>query len=222
MALLAEELVEEWVNRQGYCTIRGVKAGVHEIDVLAVRQSGGLECRHLEVQASVRPVSYITRVPVEIQRKTGRAPGSAKMRPDDELRQGIKEWISKKFDHPEKRRLMNRLAPGPGTWGKAIHKSAFLRVIELLANPLFDSLPELIVWSHFRAAWSPTGLPLDLDWYPCDVAHWSNRRLYLQMPTLKSARLANREDINLMNARFYSSDRAVSLTIHPLFDKLLS
>ena len=117
---------------------------------------------------------------------------------------------------------MDNQFPGPGTWGKAIHKSAFLRVIELLANPLFDSLPELIVWSHFRAAWSPTGLPLDLDWYPCDVAHWSNRRLYLQMPTLKSARLANREDINFMNARFYSSDREVSLTIQPLFDKLLS
>jgi len=132
MALLAEELVEEWLNRQGYFTIRGVKAGVHEIDVLAVRQSGGLECRHLEVQASVRPVSYITRVPVEIQRKTGRAPGSAKMRPDDELRQGIKEWISKKFDHPEKRRLMNRLAPGPWSRELVVHVVKYQRELELI------------------------------------------------------------------------------------------
>ena len=33
MALLAEELVEEWLNRQGYFTIRGIKFGVHEIDL---------------------------------------------------------------------------------------------------------------------------------------------------------------------------------------------
>lgn len=64
MALLAEELVEEWLNRQGYFTIRGIKTGVHEIDILAVRHvSGRLECRHLAVQASMRLVSYITRAP---------------------------------------------------------------------------------------------------------------------------------------------------------------
>ena len=33
MALLAEELVEEWLNRHGYFTIRGVKLGVHEMDL---------------------------------------------------------------------------------------------------------------------------------------------------------------------------------------------
>lgn len=36
MALLAEEIVEEWLNRQGYFTIRGIKMGVQEIDLLAV------------------------------------------------------------------------------------------------------------------------------------------------------------------------------------------
>jgi hypothetical protein len=36
MALLAEELVEEWLNRTGYFTIRGLKLGVHEVDLLAV------------------------------------------------------------------------------------------------------------------------------------------------------------------------------------------
>ena len=56
MALLAEELVEEWLNRQGYFTIRGVKLGVHEIDLLAIRPAGvKLECRQIEVQASVLP-----------------------------------------------------------------------------------------------------------------------------------------------------------------------
>lgn len=113
MALLAEEIVEEWLNRAGYFTARGVKIGVHEIDLLAIRPlPSGLECRHIEVQASVRPVSYVTRVPKEIQLSTGRAPGSAKVRSDEELRQGIHEWIQKKFDHPSKQMARERLAPG--------------------------------------------------------------------------------------------------------------
>jgi hypothetical protein len=53
MALLAEELVEEWLNRAGYFTIRGVKLGVHEIDLLAVRPvTGGLECQPLSALPS--------------------------------------------------------------------------------------------------------------------------------------------------------------------------
>jgi len=85
MALLAEEIVEEWLNRQGYFTIRGIKMGVQEIDLLAVkwRMDGKAECRHIEVQASMRPVSYISRVPKEEQ-KAGRAANSAK-RSDEEL-----------------------------------------------------------------------------------------------------------------------------------------
>jgi Holliday junction resolvase-like predicted endonuclease len=37
MALLAEEIVEEWLNRQGYFTIRGIRLGVNEIDLVAVK-----------------------------------------------------------------------------------------------------------------------------------------------------------------------------------------
>jgi len=37
VALLAEEVAEEWLNRQGYFTIRGIKLGVHEIDILAFK-----------------------------------------------------------------------------------------------------------------------------------------------------------------------------------------
>ena len=31
-----EEVVEEWLNRNGYFTIRGIKVGVDEIDTLAI------------------------------------------------------------------------------------------------------------------------------------------------------------------------------------------
>src|SRR5579862_7467773 len=135
MALLAEELVEEWLNRQGYFTIRGIKTGVHEIDIVAVRPSpGGLECRQVEVQASVRPVSYITRVPESVQKATGRAATSSKGRSDDELRVGIQEWIAKKYDHKEKVRVRARLAPGPWTRELVVHVVKHARELELIAE----------------------------------------------------------------------------------------
>ena len=39
MALLAEQLVDEWLYRNGFFTLRGIKSGVHEIDLLGVRMS---------------------------------------------------------------------------------------------------------------------------------------------------------------------------------------
>lgn len=112
MALLAEEIVEEWLNRQGYFTIRGIKMGVQEIDLLAVKwqTDGNVDCRHVEVQASMRPVSYISRVPKEEQ-KAGRAANSAK-RSDEELVQGVAEWVEKKFHRSDKKALMAKLWNG--------------------------------------------------------------------------------------------------------------
>ena len=61
MALLAESLVDEWLNRQGFFTIRGIKHGVGEIDLLGVRPNGaGLEGWNVEVKASFRPIGYIS------------------------------------------------------------------------------------------------------------------------------------------------------------------
>lgn len=75
-----------------YFTIRGVKIGVHEMDLLAIRFTAtGLDCRHIEVQASVRPVSYLKRVPKAIQKETGRAAGSARLREEQELRRRVHE-----------------------------------------------------------------------------------------------------------------------------------
>ncbi|MDA3926002.1 MAG: hypothetical protein PF904_14995 [Kiritimatiellae bacterium] len=59
MALLAEEVVEEWLNRQGYFTIRGIRLGVHEIDLLAFKPGlkGKHICRHIEVSVSTNPIA---------------------------------------------------------------------------------------------------------------------------------------------------------------------
>lgn len=103
MALLAEELVEEWLNRSGYFTIRGIKLGVHEVDLLAVRHGpSGPECRHIEVQASVRPVSYLLPLPRAVTKATGRAAHSSGPRSDAELEEGAREWVHKKYHHPRK------------------------------------------------------------------------------------------------------------------------
>lgn len=111
MAILAEELVEEWLNRQGYFTIRGIKLGVDEIDLLATKISdnGEIEYRHIEVQASMRPVSYISKVPKK-QQKLGRAANSAK-RSEEELIEGVSEWCEKKFSQKKKTALMKKLCP---------------------------------------------------------------------------------------------------------------
>jgi hypothetical protein len=112
MSLLAEEIVEEWLNRKGYFTIRGIKMGVHEIDLLAVKWQGdGIPCcRHVEVQASMRPVSYISRVP-KANQKIGRAANSAK-RLDEELLMGVAEWVETKFQRSDKRNLRAKLWNG--------------------------------------------------------------------------------------------------------------
>jgi hypothetical protein len=114
MALLAEEIVEEWLRREGYFTIRGIKLGVQEIDLLAVRHRAGkaVECRHIEVQASVRPVSYISKVP-KLKQREGRAANSAK-RSREELEEGVAEWVETKFKRSDKVAL--RASLWPGTW----------------------------------------------------------------------------------------------------------
>jgi hypothetical protein len=110
VALLAEELVEEWLNRQGYFTIRGIKLGVDEIDLLATKflKDGSVEYRHIEVQASMRPVSYITRIS-KIHLENGQSPTSAKTRGLEILEQGVKEWVEKKFNKSKKRKIMHQL-----------------------------------------------------------------------------------------------------------------
>jgi len=112
MALLAEEIVEEWLNRKGYFTIRGIKIGVDEIDILAMKPSekGKLDCRHIEVQCSMRPVSYISKLPKKIQKETGRHANTVKRSPK-ELEIGTEEWIEKKFGSKKKQKVLNDLCP---------------------------------------------------------------------------------------------------------------
>lgn len=85
MALFAEAIVEEWLNRKGYFTIRGVKVGNSEIDLLAVSSSEpkGL---HVEVSVAIRPMAYI-------------CTSSAKKLTSQEIEACTEGWVSKKYRH---------------------------------------------------------------------------------------------------------------------------
>jgi hypothetical protein len=98
MALLDEQLVEEWLNRQNFFTMRGIKSGVDEIDLLAIRPSPeGMECWHVEVQISYRPVGYIG------------GDTNARKRTKKELRAGVEQWVAKKFTSPKKVKRRNEI-----------------------------------------------------------------------------------------------------------------
>lgn len=122
MSLMAEQVVEEWLNRQGFFTIRNIHLGVNEMDLVAVRPSsgGGMECRHIEVQVSTNPIGYISVLPRAVQRATHRAPNTMK-RSHEELVKGVEEWVEKKFDAPKKRALLTALCPGDWTRELVVH-----------------------------------------------------------------------------------------------------
>ena len=152
MSLLGEEVVEEWLNRNGYFTIRGVKVGVDEIDILAIRPlpDGKHECRHIEVQLSINPISYITKVPAVIRKETGIGPHNAKKRDVAQLTQGVHEWVEGKFNHPRKVKLRDSLCPG--SWTKELvvgivkHEEELdlLRQAGITIHRLKDVLSEMV------------------------------------------------------------------------------
>lgn len=119
MSLLAEVVVEEWLNRQGYFTIRGARLGNDEMDVLAIRclPDGKIERRHIECQVSTTPISYISTLPKAVQKATGRTPNTPK-RSEQEIVDGVKEWVDKKFHKANKQALLISL--GTGNWSQEL------------------------------------------------------------------------------------------------------
>ena len=116
MSLLAESLVEEWLNRAGYFTIRGARFGVSEMDLLAVRHgSDGLEARHIEAQVSTNPIAYISPLTETHAKQLGKARTSAWKRPRDVLEASVSAWVEKKFFARTK--VLARQKAWPGlTW----------------------------------------------------------------------------------------------------------
>src|SRR3954453_12699595 len=107
MELLTESLVEEWLNRDGYFTIRGVKQGLGELDLLAVRpQSDGVAGWHVEVTVSFRPIGYIAREPAA---DSGGRGSYVRKRTPEQVRACARDWVEAKFRSPDKARLRSEL-----------------------------------------------------------------------------------------------------------------
>jgi hypothetical protein len=123
MALMAEQLVDEWLNRNGFFTLRGIKSGVHEIDLLGIRKKNGdLEGWHVECQVSFRPVSYIGRLSKVYQQEVGaKSATSAKKRATHILKAGIDEWVEKKFMSVKKKELRDLCWKGISWQYKFVH-----------------------------------------------------------------------------------------------------
>jgi hypothetical protein len=103
-------VVEEWLNREGFFTIRGVKHGVGEMDLLAVQpqKNGGVIGWHVEVQISFRPVGFISK----LGKDSGSKRSSARKRSFAELDKCARAWVDAKFRSPAKARLRDRIWPG--------------------------------------------------------------------------------------------------------------
>jgi hypothetical protein len=101
MALIDEQLVEEWLNRQNFFTIRGIKSGIDEIDLLAIRHNADTttDYWHTEVQVSFRPIGYIG------------GDTSARKRTEQEIRDGVVQWVDKKFKSKRKVERRDNILP---------------------------------------------------------------------------------------------------------------
>ncbi len=113
MALLAETVVEEWLKRQGYFTIRGLKHGNYEIDLLAIRHlgNGKWDNIHVEVQVSINPVGYISGLTKQRQDQFKISGArNAKKRTTEQLKLAVSDWTHKKYFAENKRAIRQRLS----------------------------------------------------------------------------------------------------------------
>jgi Holliday junction resolvase-like predicted endonuclease len=112
MALLAESLVEEWLNRRGFFTIRGVKHGLGEMDVIAVHHGpDGIQGWHVEVTVSFRPIGYIA----PDQLGSGRRRDYVRRRTAEKVQACAHAYVEAKFRASAKAHVRERLWPGL-TW----------------------------------------------------------------------------------------------------------
>lgn len=153
MALLAEELVEGWMNRKGFFTIRGAKQGVNEIDLLGIRYDANgtkLDAWHVECQVSFNPAAYISKLSetdrVEFNVK---AKNSAKKRPQELLQRTVAEWVEKKFRSPLKVSMREKRWPRVEWKLKLVHgRAKYPEELELIGAQGIELIPFSTVLSE--------------------------------------------------------------------------
>jgi len=163
MALLAESLVEEWLNRKGFFTIRGVRHGINEMDLLAVsRQPDGMVIGwHVEVQASFRPIGYIAKRTAGMLKEFGGSATSMKARTPEQVESCAREWVAAKFRGEGKVQLRERLWPGIAWSFHLVHaivreprELEIFTTESVICHPLHELLSELSQrsWGSFSGS----------------------------------------------------------------------
>jgi len=157
MALLAEQLVDEWLNRQGFFTVRGIKEGVDEIDLLGIRPSkvknGELEAWHVEVQVSFNPNAYISKLNKDHMKELGvNSKNSAKIRPDELVTRTVSDWVDGKFNKKRKQKMREDRWTGLNWHFKLVHAVAKYPIeLELIARHGIELVPLEKVLSELEA-----------------------------------------------------------------------
>jgi hypothetical protein len=122
MAMLGEEVVVEWLNRNGYFTIRGIRVGNNEVDVLAIKplEDGSIERRHIEVTLPYNPISYIA------------GGHSAKKRSRAEMFAAVKDWTARKYHNEKVLAAQQRLCKGEWTQELVLSKAKYKEEVKAL------------------------------------------------------------------------------------------
>lgn len=98
MSDLIADVVGEWLCLKGYFIIRGLKVGLNEVDVLAIKPRDGkiTEAAHYEISIGVNPVGYL-------------GEPSARRQTEAEVRGSVARFVVKKYTNANTVKLIERL-----------------------------------------------------------------------------------------------------------------
>ncbi len=150
MAKVAETIVEEWLNRQGYFTIRGLKSerGGKELDLLAYRPTDN-DAIHVEVQASPEPAGYLG------ANSIGKIP------------EGVREYVAGKYDHREVQAVRAAICPGVEKWRRMLVYHTLKREAQQV-NLLWKQQVEPVRLAEILEQLRGQGMPFKTD---SDASH---------------------------------------------------
>ncbi len=150
MASISEQVVEEWLRRQGFFTIRGARVGNQEMDILALKyQNGKVVAHHYEVHASYTAIGQFFGKgikPKEIKEKG--------------LEGAVQDFFRKKFLAEKKRKLRNRLVGCELDWKfhYVVHKvrsKEALEIVPTLRDPRVKVIRYCEVCKELNSAKKP-------------------------------------------------------------------
>ena len=97
---IIENIVADCFYSRGYFLIKNLKAGLNEIDILAIKLNNEQkvdDAVHIEVHCSSKPIGYIG------------GSSSAKKRSASKIESGVEDYIDKKFNNEKVKNVIKKL-----------------------------------------------------------------------------------------------------------------